>query len=53
VLFLMFVVLDVPGALLWIGMGAAHVLRSAGQLRAFNVAMAALLVLSVAPLLAG
>ncbi len=55
VLSLMFVVLNVPCALLWIGigMGAARVLRSAGQLRAFNVAMAALLVLSVAPLLAG
>ena len=50
----LFTVLDFPCTLLWaaIGAGAAQVLRSDRQLRAFNMAMAALLVLSMAPLLA-
>lgn len=54
VLSLLFTVLDFPCTLLWaaIGAGAAQVLRSPRQLRAFNMAMAALLVLSIAPLLA-
>ena len=51
---LLFTVLDCPCTLLWaaIGAGAAQVLRSNRQLRAFNMAMAALLVLSIASLLA-
>ena len=50
---LLFTVVDFPCSLLWvaIGAGAARVLRSASQLRAFNMAMAALLALSIAPLL--
>ena len=54
VLSLLFTVLDFPCTLLWaaIGAGAAQVLRSNRQLRAFNMAMAALLVLSIAPMLA-
>ena len=50
----LFTVLDFPCTLLWaaIGAGAAQVLRSNRQLRASNMAMATLLVLSMAPLLA-
>ena len=45
---LLFDVLDPPCILLWvlIGAGAAQVLRSTSQLRAFNMAKTALLVLS-------
>ncbi len=47
--------IGMPSTLLWslIGAGAARVLRTPGQLRGFNMAMAALLALSVLPLLAG
>ena len=51
---LLFTVVDFPCSLLWvtIGAGAAQVLHSTRRLRAFNMAMAALLVLSIVPLLA-
>ncbi len=50
-----FTLIGMPSTLLWslIGAGAARVLRTPGQLRGFNLAMAALLALSVLPLLAG
>ncbi len=50
-----FTLIGMPSTLLWslIGAGAARVLRTPGQLRGFNLAMAALLALSVVPLLAG
>lgn len=50
----LFAVLSIPCTLLWslLGAGAGRVLRSPVELRAFNVVMAALLVLSVLPSLA-
>lgn len=50
----LFTLIGMPSTLLWslIGAGAARVLRTPGQLRGFNLAMAALLALSVVPLLA-
>lgn len=49
-----FALIGLPSCLLWslIGAGAARVLQTPLQLRAFNLAMAALLALSVVPLLA-
>lgn len=50
---LVFLAVGFPCMLLWalLGSGASRVLRSRTQLRAFNVAMAALLVLSLVPVL--
>jgi threonine/homoserine/homoserine lactone efflux protein len=50
---LVFLVVAIPCMLPWIlaGRGAAQLLRSPGQLRAFNVAMALLLVVSLLPVL--
>lgn len=50
----LFAMLCLPCSLLWamLGAGAGRILRSPMQLRAFNAVMAALLVLSVVPLLA-
>lgn len=50
-----FIVLSMPCLLLWslLGAGAGRLLRSPGQLRAFNAVMAGLLVLSIMPMLAG
>ncbi len=49
-----FALVGLPTSLLWslIGAGAARVLQTPRQLRAFNLAMAALLALSILPLLA-
>lgn len=51
----LFTLLSIPSILAWslLGAGTSHVLRSPGQLRAFNAVMALLLVLSIAPLLVG
>ena len=51
---LLFTMVSFPCSLLWvaIGAGAAQVLRSTRRLRAFNMAMAVLLALSIAPMLA-
>ena len=48
-----FALVGLPASLLWslIGAGAARLLRTPQQLRAFNLAMAGLLALSVLPLL--
>ena len=50
---LVFLVVGIPCMLPWVllGTGAGRVLRSRAQLRAFNVAMAALLVVSLVPVL--
>jgi threonine/homoserine/homoserine lactone efflux protein len=52
-IFIVFLVVGLPCVLVWalLGSGAARLLRSPVQLRAFNVAMAVLLVLSVLPVL--
>ena len=49
-----FALIGLPASLLWslIGAGAARLLQTPRQLRAFNLAMAGLLALSVLPLLA-
>ena len=49
-----FALIGLPSSLLWslIGAGAARLLQTPRQLRAFNLAMAGLLTLSVLPLLA-
>lgn len=51
----MFFVVCVPSCAMWtgIGAGAARLLRTERAIRAFNIAMAALLVLSLVPILAG
>ena len=50
-----FLIVTLPTTLFWaaIGVGAARVLRTPGPLRAFNVALAVLLVASLVPLLGG
>ena len=55
VLALVFLLVTLPTVALWtlVGVGAARVLRTRRALRAFNLAMAALLVLSLAPTLLG
>jgi threonine/homoserine/homoserine lactone efflux protein len=52
-IFVVFLAVGLPCVLVWalLGSGAAKLLRSPMQLRAFNVAMAVLLVLSVLPVL--
>jgi threonine/homoserine/homoserine lactone efflux protein len=52
-IFVVFLAVGMPCLLVWalLGSGAARVLRSQAQLRAFNVAMAGLLVLSLIPVL--
>ena len=55
VLALVFLLVRLPTVALWtvVGVGAARVLRTRRALRAFNLAMAALLVLSLAPMVLG
>ncbi len=55
VLALVFLLVTLPTLALWtlVGVGAARVLRTRRALRAFNLAMAALLVLSLAPMVLG
>jgi threonine/homoserine/homoserine lactone efflux protein len=55
VLALIFLLVTLPTVALWtlVGVGAARVLRTRRALRAFNLAMAALLVLSLAPMVLG
>ena len=50
-----FLLVTLPTVALWtlVGVGAARVLRTRRALRAFNLAMAALLVLSLAPMVLG
>lgn len=52
-IFVVFLLVGMPCLLVWalLGSGAGRLLRSPGQLRAFNVAMALLLVLSLLPVL--
>ncbi len=52
-IFLIFLVVGMPCLMVWalLGSGAGRLLHSPARLRAFNVAMAALLVLSVLPVL--
>lgn len=52
-IFLVFLAVGMPCLLVWamLGSGAGRLLRSPVQLRAFNIAMAVLLVLSVLPVL--
>jgi threonine/homoserine/homoserine lactone efflux protein len=52
-IFLIFLAVGMPCLLVWalLGSGAARLLRSPAQLRAFNIAMAVLLVASVIPVL--
>jgi threonine/homoserine/homoserine lactone efflux protein len=52
-IFIVFLAVGMPCVLVWalLGSGAGRLLRSPVQLRAFNVAMAVLLVLSVLPVL--
>jgi threonine/homoserine/homoserine lactone efflux protein len=52
---LIFLLVTLPVVALWtlVGAGAARVLRTRRALRAFNLAMAALLVLSLAPMVLG
>jgi threonine/homoserine/homoserine lactone efflux protein len=52
-IFLIFLAVGMPCLMVWalLGSGAGRLLRSPAQLRAFNVAMAVLLVLSVLPVL--
>ncbi len=52
-IFIVFLAVGLPCVLVWalLGSGAARLLRSPVRLRAFNVAMAVLLVLSVLPVL--
>jgi threonine/homoserine/homoserine lactone efflux protein len=55
VLALIFLLVTLPTVALWtlVGVGAARALRTRRALRAFNLAMAALLVLSLAPMVLG
>jgi threonine/homoserine/homoserine lactone efflux protein len=55
VLSFIFMLVTLPVVALWtlVGVGAARVLRTRRALRAFNLAMAALLVLSLAPMVLG
>jgi threonine/homoserine/homoserine lactone efflux protein len=55
VLAVIFLLVTLPTVALWtlVGVGAARVLRTRRALRAFNLAMAALLVLSLAPMVLG
>ena len=50
-----FLLVTLPTVALWtfVGVGAARVLRTRRALRAFNLAMAALLLLSLAPMVLG
>jgi threonine/homoserine/homoserine lactone efflux protein len=50
-----FLVVALPCTLVWVllGRGAAHLLHEPGRLRAFNVTMAILLVVSLVPVLTG
>ena len=52
-IFLIFLAVGMPCLMVWalLGSGAGRLLRSPARLRAFNIAMALLLVLSVLPVL--